>query len=497
MDPYTSTRMLIALALLLTGGQMTPSEVASMKADEEPIILPPIVTSGTEAALLLVPGADINGQFYQPLAEAIQEASSLKLWVGLVRPFPLDIPNPINLIPDLDNTLQMMRDQGMTTSTIFLAGHSLGGTVLQNEQWSQENGVVAWLLFASYVNKGELVNTTLPVMHLSGDLDGMTRVTRISSTFKELLDSLAESPENKYEKAVIVLEDINHMHFASGDPPSLVAEDDILSPLPEAEGHALLAQHISAYLTTVSGFPAEEVANARATLEQAFVKTSQIMQPLMYLTDLMEGDGTRALWTEAAQRVISTVSDSYQNALQVTDSIFDTVDAFASSKPQLELVGETVYVTTSTHVYPRGLLEATGPQTASEIGAKFKSREAIMEALMPFGVEFGEMVTCKEVNQAGFELAWTTASEVIRDRFTARGGQVTFLEDDEKATGSGWLYASLNFNLTLNDLAVTSPTLVTSVDTGLGLGGMHYCKLLAPTRALEYIMIDGLKYTQP
>ncbi|XP_068245706.1 uncharacterized protein [Palaemon carinicauda] len=463
---------------------------------EEPIILPPL-KAGPEAALLIVPGAYINAQYYQPLGEAIQEASPLQLWVGLVRPFPFDLPNPISLLSALNKTMQMMKDQGMTTDDIFLAGHSLGGTVLQNEQWSEDNGVLAWIMLASYIPEGNLANNTLPVMHISGDLDGMTRITRIMSTFVELEALLEDTPESKYEKPVIVLEDVNHMHFASGDPPSLVAKEDILSPMAQDEAQSLIARHIASYLTVVSGQPPEEIAMAQEVLLEAFDNTAKAMQPLKYLKDYSEGDGERSPWSEQGQRIVSAVLEQYHNSLEVNDQIYGSVYALASSRPVIELAGDKAVVNTCTHVYPHSILTTTGDLAASEIGAKFKSREAIMQVLEPLGVEFGDMVTCKEVNQVAFELALNCSSDISRSRFESRGGQVTFHDDLQEATGSGWLYSHLQYNLTVNDLEVTSPTLVTSVDVSFGLGGMHYCKLLPPSRALEYIMVDSLKHTQP
>lgn len=63
-----------SLALLLTlaalgGAAVTERGRGSGQAarKEEPIVLPPITDEGIEAALLIVPGSFINGEFYQPL----------------------------------------------------------------------------------------------------------------------------------------------------------------------------------------------------------------------------------------------------------------------------------------------------------------------------------------------------------------------------------------------------------------------------------------------
>lgn len=47
----------------------------------------------------------------------------------------------------------------------------------------------------------------------------------------ELEDTLEENPANVYTKPVVILEDVNHMHFGSGEPPAAVVAKDILSPM--------------------------------------------------------------------------------------------------------------------------------------------------------------------------------------------------------------------------------------------------------------------------
>ncbi|XP_069977884.1 uncharacterized protein [Penaeus vannamei] len=501
--PRSSTTQTLALLLALAalaGAAVTQRGRGSSKAArrEEPIILPPTTDGGAEAALLIVPGAFINGEAYQPLGEAIQAASSLKLWVGLVRPFLLDLPNPSDLIPDLDKTLQTMRDLGMTTDQIFLAGHSLGGVILQNAQWTEENGVKGWVLMASYLPAGALANTSLPVMHISGDLDGQDRITHVMMTFEELEDTLEENPANVYIKPVVVLEDVNHMHFASGEPPAAVVNMDILSPMSQEDAQALIASHVSAFLTIVTGRPEASVPEAQQTLDVAHMSTSIKLQPLQYLTAVTEGDGLRSEWSERGQWFMSAVAEEDRGSLRIMDTIYPTTSELASSKPHIVLDGSVANVTTCTHVFPPTLADGmSGLLTASEMAVKFKSREAVMEVLSPLGVQFTEEISCKEVNEAAFQLALDSASEIARQRFESRGRPATFHADDVKLTGSGWLGAHLAYNDTDTGLEITSPSLPTGVDVGFGLGGMHYCKLLAPSRALEYVMVDSLRGTQP
>lgn len=62
-----------------------------------------------------------------------------------------------------------------------------------------------------------------------------TTLTKSLFTFlppcSELEDTLEENPANVYTKPVVILEDVNHMHFGSGEPPAAVVAKDILSPM--------------------------------------------------------------------------------------------------------------------------------------------------------------------------------------------------------------------------------------------------------------------------
>ncbi|KAG7154856.1 hypothetical protein Hamer_G019667 [Homarus americanus] len=198
------------------------------------------------------------------------------------------------------------------------------------------------------------------------------------------------------------------------------------------------------------------------------------------MEETMEGDGVRSPWTEHGQRIMSAVLDKYSEYLTVTDTIFETLLKFSSSKPHVVLEQKMANTTTSTHIYPNPNRLSVGsePITSKEMGTKFKSREAIMELLIPLGVEFGDEVSCRDINQT-------------------RGRSSTFHPDEVKLTGSGWLEAHLLYSITDAGLEVKSPSLPTDVNVGFGLGGMHYCKLLTPTRALEYLIIDSLVGTQP
>ncbi|XP_018017320.1 uncharacterized protein LOC108673941 [Hyalella azteca] len=461
---------------------------------EEPIILAPL-KDGIEAVLLLVPGAYINAAFYEPLGVAIQTTSSLKLWVGLVRPFVSDLPNPVQCSDDIEKTLSMMRDQGMVTSLIAVAGHSLGGVVMQD--WISANlaNVTSMILMASQLNNAEVANSSLATLHISGDLDGLEEITELEPTFRRLESSVSQDPEAVFRKPTVVLRDVNHMHFASGAPPPLVQSDDILSPLSEEEAHALLAVHMSAFLTSAMQAPPDEVADARALLQQDFYDTQDIMRPLAEMRELTS-TGTLSPFATIGQQILSNLDPLFYSSLFVNDTSYEDLAPFESHQPVSTLVGDVAQVNTYSLVTDAGPLSSYS--SAEELAIKFKNSDDLKKVLASTDAVFLDSnVTCLDVNQEAINAALSSGGVVVTGRYESRGRPILLRPDSAQQTGPEWLNAPVNYTLTDAGLEVQSASLVTAVSVPFGFDGMYYCKLMPPSRALEYIMIDSLRGTQP
>ena len=62
----------------------------------------------------------------------------------------------------------------------MIAGVFLSGPALDQE------GIRGLLMYASYLPEGDLTKYKLPVMSVSGDLDGQTRLTRVVKAYRYL-----------------------------------------------------------------------------------------------------------------------------------------------------------------------------------------------------------------------------------------------------------------------------------------------------------------------
>lgn len=148
------------------------------------------------------------------------------------------------------------------------------------------------------------------------------------------------------------------------------------------------------------------------------------------------------------------------------------------------------------------------PVTASEYRTKFKSREAFWQAAGLKDVNFTETDKlntgiCKSINQAAYDWALSKASPKALARFKAHGQPFVFVEDLKSGigiTGPTWIHDALAFNPTQDKEHVEVQShYFTTGNKNLGkvsfleTVGYHYCKLLSPARAMEWIYVDGLK----
>ena len=95
------------------------------------IILEPISNNDLpEICIVMIQGADIKPEQYIPLMKTIQNVAKtdLKVWIGIPE-FLGDMAFELN--HGVDRVLDQMRRQGMTTQTIFMAGHSLDGAMFR------------------------------------------------------------------------------------------------------------------------------------------------------------------------------------------------------------------------------------------------------------------------------------------------------------------------------------------------------------------------------
>jgi len=135
-----------------------------------------------------------------------------------------------------------------------------------------------------------------------------------------------------------------------------------------------------------------------------------------------------------------------------------------------------------------------GPQ---DISCKMASEDKIATAL---GQAVPDMTAGEVMNKCSWlnQQAWAAAKDIISkswpkalERFAKQGKSVTFKDDSQAFMGPQWVLTGLGFKETDTAVEIESEAIVSSVSSKI-YPGSHYCKLLAPSKAVEFMISKGL-----
>lgn len=529
-------------------------------AADDSFILPPRNGSGSpggpEIALIFNQGAKSPVLGYKPMLQAIQVASTYRLWVGVPQHL-LDIAD-LDFAPKMEEILQRMSKAGMKADRYVLMGHSLGAVGCQLYLANTKRKFDALVLTGSSILRHYRNSSLLPTLTLDGDLDGLLRLSRQAEAYFHQVER-AGGPEDakSLERPVVILQGLNHWSFSSGDLPGNVRSHDLRAERSQLEGHQMIGEAVSDYLAFLFG----KSTGARQRLVTAVQKTGVILKPLLealkmegyhhlqppcnsdYPTNptcqypkypdksflppagppkpLPPADCTcGSPWVEQVAApmmkgdldVKLIVKDAFHDVSDVRPfhlpHIFEPTPGSACAAPGPDCRMNSTTVTMP--IYDLKDLVDTGlwPITASEMRTKFKSRQALQEAAGLKDVNFTETDgsnagICQSINQAAYEWALKHASPVALGRFQKYGQKLSFAEDKKSGfgiMGPTWIHDSLTYTPSQDKKTVVVQShYFTTANKNLGdvpfiqTVGYHYCKLLSPARAMEWIYVDGLK----
>ncbi len=483
------------------------------------IVLKPVKTGQPEVAIVYIQGAQIKPEQYIPTATAIQNSSAYTLWIG-IPDFLWDIPEPIVISGGIERILKSMRDAGMNTTTIFYAGHSLGGAVLQSYLFSNPSGASGQILMGSFIGRDHRnITYPLPTLTIGGELDGLCHVTRIMEEYYHRVSHAASMHSAIENFPVVVVDGMSHMQFASGDPPTLVKMRDLKPEISYDEAHKTVASLISAFISVQLGESA-----AFTVLSNAVDSTGTFLKPIITAYEL-EGFynfkppcyndppspacTTGCPWTERAQQVMGGLNVS---SLSDTDA-FHPVDQINPihlphvlnncSAPGKSCALKSTTVSQCTYNMVDKLDTGFVATSANEIRAKLKSRQIVFQAAGYKDVNFtktDEWSICKVINQEAYNWALQNAASHTRARFQQYGVPMVMGEDKGPYNiGPLWIWTPLSYKNAKNEtggdiVEIRSVMMRTPADYGIkAAAGMHYCKLLSPARAIEWMYVDGLR----
>jgi len=489
----------------------------AMKSSGEPntqfgTVFPPANTNLTAVAVVMNPGGFVPAALYEEHMQRWQaqaEQAGLSMWVGIMS-YWFNLPLPIRLEANINEALASMKGtHGMPeTAPVFLTGHSMGGGVIGDVTLSmhQQGNVQGLILQASYIGAkffppmSESFGFPVPTLSIGADLNfGSARVTRMAvARYRQRALSANDYP-------FVVIEGMNHMQFASG-----FEKEDLKPEIDTATAQQEVARLSVEFIANQMG------QGGNSYLLSETRRTDEIFAPINTAFEL-ECDAhfncpnqatapnpncprgvcpSSSPWIGFAQEHI--LGKQVADVVQVQNNYADLNPwNFSDRDGRKPFITEDVQ-TVQSYVSSSSTLaefeDDTGvPVASTELLSKFISREEGM--LKALGIRTGRDTDyCVELNQIAFDRALALASPLARRRFEAHGQPMVFKPTSYVFQNIGPLWVSSQLSYAEEDgaMAITSYGLFTEPGDS-EISGNHYCKLLTPARALEWIYVDGLE----
>ncbi|XP_065181522.1 uncharacterized protein LOC135812120 [Sycon ciliatum] len=501
-------------------------------------------------AALLVQEVGIDAGAYAELGRQLQQDAPFYLWVGLVD-FPQDTPTSDLIDSYMSHMLSDLDALGFNksdTRLLYAFGHGAGSFPMQD--WAIKyvanqrkvtplpaplKGVV---LLGSYLQRKHR-NSTFPtgVMTMAGDMDGVTRITRIAESYYHLILHPGSPPIN-YGFPHIVLNGVSHMQFASGPPPPIAQELDLKPEQSQANATHAVTSISSAFMALkfedvlregdqVSSaeyehLPFREIfAKARNLLDQGLRDADDVLTPIVesfeaeafyhlhspcYAKTDDKNCSSRSPWIETAQTLMcglgaSRTSVADRSILWPVNEVFphDYLPKILNSCTPTDINCTLNTTSVVENVYAESDVadESLAPIAAVQQEVKFNSRQRCYEhaGITPadFNTTDGPSL-CADINQAAYEQAVGKANAVNKARFLKYGQRLRMAPDKVTSIFPIWSIEPLQIDTSGTEALVTAWASKYSTQNPIPLvAGLHFCKLLSPARAMEWVYVDSLR----
>ncbi|GFS10221.1 hypothetical protein ElyMa_003055700 [Elysia marginata] len=475
--------------------------VSSLAVTSE--VMAPIRPSGEEIGLIFVPGAQIKGEAYRKTARAIQDASAERVWVALTGNYTASTPNPLEIKGAVLGAIDALKAAGMKSTNYVGVAHSLGGVFLA--PYAEDSPLKAVVLLGAYLNRStKLADYPKPVLTLSGELDGQTRITRIAVDYEQLMQVAEKNSTSIFRTPVINIKGSCHAQFASGPMPPEVKKYDLTPAISDLEAHAFIGRYVSSFLAVTFSKVPEMKEEAQRDLNFYFKESGKRFLPLLGVKAL-DVKGTVSPWAQICQ---AQLAGKFVARTTINNKILQGF-SFLESKPSIEKLGMGAIINTTSLVeYEKNPLDVSlNKESPKEIDVKMKSKDAIkkvlnvtlpefLQAIEVLKLDKEKNITCKDLNQLAYQLALKNSTTEAQERYRRHGRLITFKDDLVYGTGFQWASQPLVIEESDKGLTVQGVALVTSMSSTF-FPGMHYCKVLSPYRAMEWINVDSLRDHAP
>jgi len=475
--------------------------LVALTSGDEDVILPPVYDDASlpQRLLVFIPGADVATSYYTATAQAIQQATTglrlhvviptvtNKLCIAMCASSSLCAPLHSRVADAVSKSTFTGTNQRLDT---FVAGHSMGSVCANNLVYGYSFDYAGMMAFGGYVSKtgrDSVEEYPIPVLHLAGELDGGgARPGKLAYYYSQSKAYGAAYGQDMalQMKPVHVLPGMDHSDFCPGF--FVTAIKDIHSEVTQSVAMSTIGQGVSAFLHLNS--PTDDTLQnaAKATMSSMLQFTSSLLEPVLKVLAMEQGS-----WCELAQKQIAGLSSEDAGLLQVeVDAV--TVSAFSTTTTSYTLGTSGLKVTTISTAEPTSGFGPTDNHEAAEsVDCQMVGANRVAQQL---NVQTDGSQSCQGINKVAEQTAFGLMTKRSQDRYLQKARGLCFLDDSTVAGNIGPLFldGSISLTETSDCLQVTSLALNTSLSS-LIFKGEHYCKLLSPAMAMEWMMTDGLK----
>lgn len=435
----------------------------------------------------IYPGAAIEAQRYNSLVRALLEKDA-QLNV-LVARFTNNYANPVEAKSRLEGMMQYLSSLGWQKprNVTYVAGHSLGGVFAHGLVANSD--YAGLILLGGYLpqsvvggSRFNVENFPKPILQIGGELDGLVGLWHQAREFKSYQSWLKRNPDN-FSHLVVSLAGVNHMEFADGH----VLDGDLKADVTLEEAHRRIAEVTSLFVRSSQG---EGISSTESeSLRDYVTQSEEILSPMIKAEESVD------TFCAKAQKDLSGISSNEWANVVVESKRHFSFPAFVLDKSSIsgEVGGRHLYIPYYVEIPPNPL-DISGKEWGHPItiACKMRSQASVVTSLE---TETSSAETsCAELNRQVMDRVFDQLSLAQKLRFAASGATVDH-RTVSLGTGVQWIAKSFalkqekgkkhwNFEI---------PELKTPLDSKPAMfAGAHYCKLVAPERAVQWYTRDAL-----
>jgi len=285
---------------------------------------------------------------------------------------------------------------------------------------------------------------------------------------KERIASDGQSAQYKFP--VFALPGQSHSQFCSNVNVTSFGTKDLRPEVTWEAAHSAIGEAVTNFMTLVW-----DPSNTEA---KAYVDSK-----MAYTTGLLSGwlaaQADEGAWCEAAQ--LANAPD-VTGTFHINTSTCSNFASFDITYPSVKASSGEVDVVSEVEHSLNPTDSSLTAVAATEVDCKILTEKALISAFGGNGTSGTD--GCEQANQAALSKAYGWVPAASLARYHKEGKPFAIKADEVYSTGVTWQQGSFGFASSSSSVKVQSPRLTTG-DTVL-------CKLLSPSRAVEYMMVDGL-----